>query len=105
MRRFGERERPLRRDRDRERRRRRFLGDRERERDDDFDRAARRFFGERDRERDDDDERDREGDLRRLRPRDRERDRFFLASFLLASAFLSSEELLFGERDRDRRFW
>ena len=82
-------------------RRRRFFGERERE--DDFDRAARRFFGERDRERDDDDERDREGDLRRLRPRDRERDRFFLASFLLASAFLSSEELLFGERDRDRR--
>ena len=89
----------MRRDRDRERRRRRFLGDRERE--DDFDRAARRFFGDRDRD-DDEDERDREGDLRRLRPRDRERDRFFLASFLV-SAFLSSEELLLGERDR--RFW
>ena len=102
MRRFGDRERPLRRDRDRERRRRRFLGERDREREDDFDRAARRFFGDRDRERDEDDDRDREGDLRRLRPRDRERDRFFLASFLV-SAFLSSEELLLGERDR--RFW
>ena len=75
------------------------MGDRER--DEDGDRAARRFFGDRDRD-DDEDERDREGDLRRLRPRDRERDRFFLASFLV-SAFLSSEELLLGERDR--RFW
>ena len=46
----------------------------------------------------------REGDLRRLLPRDRDRDRFFFLSSL--EPFLSSEELFFffsldGDRERD----
>ena len=54
------------------------------------------------------DEDDREGDLRRLLPRERDRDRerFFLASFFLSSLepFLSSDFFFLsfdGERERD----
>ena len=54
-----------------------------------------------------DDEDDREGDLRRLLPRERDRERFFLASFFLSSLepFLASDLSFFlsfdGERERD----